>query len=344
MKQYILYLAAATMLASGCSRISAGKETTAKRDPVTVRVQTISKSTTSETAAYIGTVRPDKSALITAKYSGTVTALNVKKGDKVGAGQVLAVIESQNVRSSREMAHASLEQAEDAYRRAAQVHESGSMADVKMVEATTRLNQAVAAAASADKALEDCTMKAPFDGYVDDVFTDEGVNLDTFGPVARIVDISSVEIHFSVPENEIGVLHVGQGIRLDVGATGISGAEGKIRSKGVSASPLSHCYDCIATLDSPYPGLMPGMVCRLNLSRQGAEEITVPASVLLTGTDGRYLWLVRDGAAYKRKVKVGGFSGRNVIITDGLSEGDKVIVSGYQKVSTGMKVRTEEIR
>lgn len=87
---------------------------------------------------------------------------------------------------------------------------------------------------------------------------------------------------------------------------------------------------------------MPGMVCRLKLCRQGDAGIAIPASVLLTGTDGRYLWLVRDGAAYRQKVKVGGFSGRNVIITDGLDEGDKVIVAGYQKVSTGMKVRTEE--
>lgn len=342
MRQYILYLAATAVVAAGCSGNPVKKGTATKRDPVTVKVQTISKSTTAETTAYIGTVQPDKSTLISARHSGTVTGLSVKKGDKVKAGQVIAVIESQNVRSSYEMAHASLEQAEDGYRRAAQVHESGSIADVKMVEVTTRLNQARAAAASADKALEDCTLKAPFDGYVDDVFTDEGVNLDIFGAVARIVDISSVEIHFSVPESEIGGLYIGQGILLDVGALDISGTAGRITSKGVSASPLSHCYDCVATLSSSHPGLMPGMVCRLRLCRQGDAGIAIPASVLLTGTDGRYLWLVRDGAAYRQKVKVGGFSGRNVIITDGLDEGDKVIVAGYQKVSTGMRVRTEE--
>ncbi len=332
------------VIVAGCHEHPDKNGSQTMRTPVTVRVQTISRGATTETSAYIGTVQPDKSVLLSAKHSGTVTGLKVKKGERVKAGQVIATIESQTVRSSWQMAHASLEQAEDGYRRAAQVHESGSIADVKMVEVTTKLNQAKAAAASADKALEDCTLKAPFDGYVDEVFTDEGVNLDIFGAVARIVDISSVEIHFSVPENEIGALSIGQGIRLDVSALGITGAAGRISSKGVSASPLSHCYDCIATLDSAHAGLMPGMVCRLRLLRQGEDEITVPASVLLTGTDGRYLWLVRDGAAYRQKVKVGGFSGKNVIITDGLDEGDKVIVSGYQKVSTGMEVRTEEAR
>ena len=65
-------------------------------------------------------------------------------------------------KSSHEMAHATLDQAEDGYRRAEQVYRSGSIAEVKMVEITTKLNQA--RAASADKALEDCTIKAPFDG------------------------------------------------------------------------------------------------------------------------------------------------------------------------------------
>ena len=135
----------------------------------------------------------------------------------------------------------------------------------------------------------------------------------------------------------MGSLKVGQRISLDVSATGAEGLKGRITSKGVSASPLSHCYDCIAVLDNGSHGLMPGMVCKLKLS----PRIIIPASALLTDSGCRYLWLAKDGKAIRQEVKTGGFAGKGVVITEGLKEGDLVIVEGYQKVSTGMEVKTE---
>ena len=87
---------------------------------------------------------------------------------------------------------------------------------------------------------------------------------------------------------------------------------------------------------------MPGMVCKLSLIEGVSPRIIVPASVLLTGSEGRYLWLAKDGKAVKRAVKTGGFSGKGIVITDGLEEGDMVITGGYQKVSSGMEVKAEE--
>lgn len=340
MKRQLILLAVAVVLICGCK----GRQTEipAGRGPVKVEVMRVRTDSSSTTKTYVGTVQAGKIVLLSAKHSGTLAELYVKKGDRVKAGQVLARIESQTVKSSHDMAHASLEQAEDGYRRAEQVHKSGSIADVKMVEVATKLAQAKAAAASADKALEDCTIKAPFDGYADDVFSEEGVELDILSPLVRIVDLSSCEVHFSVPEGEVGSLRTGQSIRVDVSATGAENLRGIITSKGVSASPLSHCYDCIAVMDEGTHGLMPGMVCKLKLIEGLSPRIIVPASTLLSGTEGRYLWLVKDGKAVRQTVKTGGFAGKGVVITEGLEEGDLVIIRGYQKVSSGMEVKPEE--
>lgn len=342
MKTRLMLIAAAALAICGCKGRPADRSGTPAREAVRVEVMRVRMDSSATSKAYVATVQAGRTVLLSAKHSGTLSSLTVKKGDRVKAGQALAQIESQTVKSSHEMAHATLDQAEDGYRRAEQVYRSGSIAEVKMVEITTKLNQARAAAASADKALEDCTIKAPFDGYADDVFAEQGVELDILSPVVRIVDLSSCEIHFSVPEGEVKRLSVGQGIRLDVSALGIEGRRGRVRSKGVSASPLSHCYDCIAVLDSAPEGLMPGMVCKLSLIEGVSPRIIVPASALLTGSEGRYLWLAKDGKAVKRAVKTGGFSGKGIVITDGLKEGDMVITGGYQKVSGGMEVKAEE--
>ncbi len=339
MKKQLILLAAAGSLFFGCKDRAADTDRTST--PVRVKVMKVSADSTVSSKAYVGTVQAGRTVLLSARHSGTLAELDVKKGDRVKAGQILARIESRTVKSGYEMAHATLAQAEDGYRRAAQVHSSGSIADVKMVEVETKLKEARAAAASADKAMEDCTIKAPFDGYADEVFPEEGIELDILSPLVRIVDLSSCEVHFSVPEGEVGSLKVGQRISLDVSATGAEGLKGRITSKGVSASPLSHCYDCIAVLDNGSHGLMPGMVCKLKLIEGLSPRIIIPASALLTDSGCRYLWLAKDGKAIRQEVKTGGFAGKGVVITEGLKEGDLVIVEGYQKVSTGMEVKTE---
>lgn len=335
----LIFVMAVLPVAAGCgSRISGTSES--EREPVSVKVLEVSGTEASAyTLSYVGTAKAARTAVISSRHSGTLVSLNVRQGEKVSKGQVIAVIESQNVKSSYEMTRATLEQAEDGYRRAQQVYGTGSISDVKMVEVTTQLNQAKAAAAASEKALEDCTIKAPFDAYVSDVLADEGTEVDMFGGIARLMDISEVEVHFSVPETELGKLSCGDEVTIDIAATGATGIRGRVSSIGISASPLSHSYDCTVTPGERAAGLMPGMVCKIFIDKDRLSGAVIPASVLQTGTEGRYLWVVEDGIVRKRIVKVGGFSGKGVLILDGLEEGDLVIVEGYRKVSSGMKVR-----
>lgn len=339
----ILSCLSVLLVAAGCKEgPDPGTASASGRRPISVKVQDPAQDENICTASYVGTVEPIRTAVISARNSGTLASLSIRQGDRVEKGQVIARMESQNVKSTYEMAHATLDQAEDGYQRASQVYGTGSISEVQMVEVRSKLSQARAAAAAADKALADCTIKSPFDGYVAEVLSDEGVELDMFGPIARIMDISEVEIRFSVPENEVSGINAGQKVTVDVGAIGTEGLSGRVASKGVAASPLSHSYECTVRLDKRCEDLMPGMVCRIRMEKDRASGTIVPASVLQTGMEGRYLWVVRDGKAEKRLVTVGGFAGKGVLITEGLEPGDRIIVEGFQKVSSGMKVNTEQ--
>ena len=144
---------AAVTVVSGCGL---RKDRAAGREPVPVKVVVVESRPSAGVKSYVGTVRPSKSAVISCRYSGTLSEVNVSEGDFVRKGDVVAVVESQTVKSTWEMAHASLRQAEDGYSRLMQVHGKGGVADVKMVEVETQLSKARASAAAADKALEDC--------------------------------------------------------------------------------------------------------------------------------------------------------------------------------------------
>ncbi|MCD8285885.1 MAG: efflux RND transporter periplasmic adaptor subunit [Clostridia bacterium] len=332
-------IAAAALILAGCS--GRGQEEITRR-PVNVRTVTVESVSDTDARTYVGTVRPSKSTVLTGKYSGTLTELKVSQGQQVDKGDVIAVIQSQSVMSTLDMMQAKLDQAKDGYERLQKVYTSGSVPEVKMVEIQTQLAEAEAGVRIARQALDDCTVRAPYNGVVSDVYTDEGVEISLSEPLVKIVDINSLEITIPIPENEIGDISVGKTAELIVPALNDRKAECRITKKGVSDSPLSHSYECTLVPTSDAHGLMPGMVCKVRLSNGGGQRIVIPASSVKTGVEGRYVWTVENGAAKRVDVTVDGFSGDGVVVTSGLRSGDRLIVGGAQKVSGGMKVNEVE--
>lgn len=337
MKRTSIFIAALLVVAA-CNPLN--RNTQKEREPVLVTVQEVKHESVTAVNSYAGNVRTTRTTTLNAPAQGTLVSLSVKRGERVRAGQELARIESQNVMSTYRMAEATLRQAQDGYDRASRVYDSGSITEQQMVEINSKLEQAKAAMDAAQKALDDCTISAPFDAYVEEVMATEGVKTGIFDPLMRLMDISEVEIKFAVPESEINGLKEGQAVTISIPAIGGEQIDGKISSKGISASPLSHSYECVAVPDRRNASMMPGMVCTVLIRDEGSSGYVMPANCIQTGNDGRYLWTVKDGIVHKTAVAVEGFSGTGVLISSGLSAGDLVITEGFQKVSSGMKVKT----
>lgn len=335
--RFIGGLALAALCALGCGRGSSGSSGH-KGGVVNIRVMEVEQTSDAQLRTYVGEARASRSAVLTSPYPGTLEKVDVRQGDKVASGRQLAVVNSESVRSSHEMSMATLRQAEDGYERVMKVYQGGGVADVKVVEVETGLAKARAAAEASGKALEECHVKAPFAGTVTEVYQHQGSSVALAAPLMRIVDEKSVEIYFPVPESELAKVAVGDKARVDIPALDISGIQAVVASKGVEADALSHTYDCALTLAEPVNGLMPGMVCKVSLEGDTQSGFVVPADIVQTDNVGRYVWTLDDGVVGKTYIKVGAFSGKGVMVEDGLEKGDLVISEGFQKVSTGMKV------
>lgn len=329
------------LLFAGCNQSGIVKQTPPQaREKVTVKVQRASGGETGQTAGFVGTVEASRTVVISSNNSGTVSELPVKEGRSIRKDQLVAKVESQTIRSAYNSAKAQLDQAEDAWERIRKVHDDGSVSEIDYVKVKTQVEQARAAELAARKALWHCTLKAPFDGTVDKVYVSRGVEAGIAEPIARIVDLSSLEVHFPLPENEFSRYSTGSRALVTVPALGKT-IEGTLSAKGVVASRLSHSYDCTVSLKGDLSPLMPGMVCKVSIESEGVEAIVVPASAVRTDMQGRYVWTVGvDGTVEKKRIVPGGYSGSGIIVSEGLSEEDLIIVEGSGKVSTGMKVKT----
>lgn len=309
--------------------------------PVEVVVLRAGSVSNEGSVGYVGTVEASGSATITARVPGTLVSLPVKAGRRVIEGETIAVIESQSVRSAYETAKASLEQAEDGWQRVNRVYETGTVTEAKYIEVKTKVEQARSSEAAARKALEDCTLKAPFSGVVENVALSVGVQVNPGDIVMEIIDLSELEVHFPLPENEFASLQTGARATVTVPAVGRD-FKAVLTAKGSVASHLSHSYDCTLSFDANTGPIMPGMVCKVYFKKESTVQRIVPSSAVKTDMNGRYVWTVCEGTVGRKYVSVDGYMGEGVVISDGLDSTDMVIIGGSRKVSTGMKVTAVE--
>lgn len=323
-----------------CSRIQKLHKDTSST--VEVKVIEVTSSSGVSSSVYVGTAEASKTATVLAGTSGTLVEINAAPGKRVSAGDIIARIESQTVKSTYDLAMSTLSQAQDGYDRVAALHKEGGVADIKMVEVETTLAQAKATMAAAQNALDRCSIKAPISGVISESNLQQGEEVSLASIIAQIVDVASVEIHFPLPENEFKDVNPGDKADVYIPALELR-TEASVKSKGVVASRLSHSYDCVLTNVKNSASLMPGMVCKVTMQKEGMEQnIVIPANCVMTDTEGRYVWTISGNVVEKKHISVGGYSGDGIVIESGLGIGDLVITEGSHKVSTGMSVKVQE--
>lgn len=288
--------------------------------------------------SYVGTVEADNVVTVCTNNPGTLGGFMLREGDLVKKGDAICKVESQSIRSAYQMAQATLSRAEDGYSRVMKVYDSGSVPEVKLVEVRTELENAKASFEAARKALWHTTVTAPVSGTVSKVYAVDGTEVGISAPVVTIVDTRSCQVRIPVPENELPLMSIGDSAQVEVPALGLT-LRAVLSSKGVVASPLSHSYDCLFSVEGGRQ-LQPGMACKLSMRSLRPEALVIPSSAVMTDGKGRYVWTV-DGqnSVCKTYIRVGGYSGNGIVVEEGLPEGQRVIVEGSRKVSTGMKVR-----
>ena len=191
----VLFIIIAAGLAAACKHRAAETE----RTPVAVAVMAIDTTGGGLTRTYVGEVEAKESIGLSFATGGKVEKVLVRPGDRVAAGQRLVTISKSTAQNAYNSAKASLDRAEDAYTRLKQVHDQGSLAEVKWVEMLTTLEQARAMEQIARKQLEDCALIAPASGVVGECRARAGASLLPGESAVTLLDIHYVTVNFSVP-------------------------------------------------------------------------------------------------------------------------------------------------
>lgn len=307
---------------------------------IIVETDTVCMSDEVSKLEYVGIIEEKSSIALGFSSLGIIESIYVSEGEIIRKGQLLAKLDNSSARSLLEAAEATLKQAQDGYGRLKSIYEKGSLPEIQMVDMETKLHQAQSSFDLAEKNLRDCSLYAPANGVVGKKLAEAGEYAVPGKAILTILDISTVKVKFSVPENEISKIQSDCESEITVTALGSRKFTGSKLEKSVMANSISHSYPAHVILNNPGKELLPGMVCNIKLNLPDhSRGIVVPVVIVQTTPDGRkFVWIDKNGIAKRSFVTTGAVRGNGVEILTGLSAGDKVVTGGYQKISEDDKI------
>ena len=327
------------MLICSCT----GKKEHDSKAPTRVKTEVASTAMSMNGQTYVGMVEECEATAVSFTGMGVVKRVLVNEGQAVGRGQLIAEMDDTQARNLLSGAEATLTQANDALERYKMLHDAGSLPEVQWVEIQSKVAQAKSQYEVARKNLADCRLTAPVSGVIGKKLIGAGETALPSQAVVTILDISSVKVKVAIPETEIGGISGNTSSIIKVEAIGRSFEGGRIE-KGVQADALTHTYDIRIHVANRERKLLPGMVASVLFSSDKrevkSEKLSMPVTAVQKQADGNlFVWTVgKDSTAHRTMITTGETLGNRIVVASGISEGERIVTEGYQKLSEGTKV------
>ena len=187
--------------------------------------------------------------------------------------------------------------------------------------------------------LGECTISAPFAGIISRVHVHAGDMAGVKAPLLEMFDPASLVVRFAVPEAQASILHAGLGVSLQFDAIPGRTVSGKVTRvyPDLDRRMRTRTAEAVPTQSVQ---LMPGIFARLRLTLRSAPgAVVAPVEAILRSGDGEAAaFVVQDGKAQRRQVRIGLSEAGLVQVLDGLEPGQQIIVGGLGRLKDGMAV------
>ncbi len=210
--------------------------------------------------------------------------------------------------------------------------------DIALAEAQVR--QAMANLELSQAQLANLIIASPMNGAVTKRFVDPGTMVKDTTPILTLMDLSELKMLVNVIEREFVRLQKGQPVKVTVTAFPSRVFSGHIAVITPALEPQSRTAEIQIAIPNPGYVLNPGMFGRAEILLRSSPQATlVPIQALLTREDKDFVFIFKDGKAYRRQVQKGLIKDTDVEILKGIVPGEKVIIAGHAALKDGTQVR-----
>lgn len=308
---------------------------TGEREPAVVNIALVQRQQVRDSLTAVGSLQSRRAVALTTEVSGKVVELDLTSGGTVTAGQLLLRLDDRQARADLQVAEAQSEDAKRQYDRAVQLHKNHSIAQSQLDELRTTMDVANAQLVAAQTRLDNHRITAPFAGVIGLNSLTIGSYLSAAQVITTLDDISKMELEFAVPERFVGQIRRGQQIQAQTPTYPEERFAGELVALGTRISELNRSLVVRALVSNTDGRLRPGQFMSVMLTLQTREALVIPEQAVLFHGGDRYVFVERHGEAVRLAVTLGSRKPGLVEVSDGLTDQDRVIITGQDRLSSG---------
>lgn len=355
-------LVALSLLFIGCS--DEKKSTAAQTQqmpPLPVKAQVVKFERADFSKSYSAVLKPFAEVAIVARVGGVLERENFKEGALVKKGDVLYEIQKEEYKAALDEAKATLLKAEADFNKAARdwkraeyLFTNNAISEQQRDElfyahdnAKAEVQKAKATLANTELNYSYTTIKAPLSGIVGISSSDVGTFIDEESQNAQLTTVTAlhkVYAEFSLPSSDAmkyaSEIKSGKKVSLQMGAKSYDGIVDFVAPK------LDLQTDTLlvrAIFDNPERELSAGAYVEVTLGGFSYESIAkIPQSALIKTPDATVVYVIQDGVAMMRPLKILNVQDGVAMVESGIKEGEKVVISNIAKLRPNSKVTIVE--
>jgi multidrug efflux system membrane fusion protein len=329
-----------------------------------VRTALVEKSGGTRTRNFSGVARAGLETQLSFRVTGTIDRLDVRVGEAVEAGQLLARLETKDFEIAVQQTEADLAQARANARNAESnldrirgLWENKNASENDLDSARAGAESERAQVESFQNVLERARRQlgytrliAPVDGAIAQVPVEVNENVSQGQMVVRLTSGSRPEIEVAMPGVLIAQVHEGDGVRVRFDALPGQVFDAVITEVGVASVRTATTFPVTARLVLDNAGIRSGMAAQVAFSFSSAEQegaIFLPAVAVGEDRDGRFVFVLEDsgdagvGVVHRRAVKIeADFTPDGIHVVSGVREGESVVTAGVRRLLDGQRVKT----
>lgn len=338
MKKILLLMLVLPVLSFGCKE---DRKADIEVLPIPVKVRQVETTVLTNTIRLTGTIQPREKAGLSFKVPGRIASILVDEGDRVGQGDVVALLETSDYELNVKMADAQVKALAPEYQRQRSLLKDKAITQADFEQFEAQYKVATYKLDLAENNLADCRLKAPFDGEIARRQADPGEMAGPERVIVALMDMSGVEAEIGVPDMDINRFSLGEEVSFTMSAFPGKRFNGKVVLIGSMPDPVSRTYRVRVSLPNPDGLLKAGMIVTMmfDVGANGRKLAGAPLSAILHSVEsGPYVFVADHGRAVKRDIVLGPMYQKLVGVEKGLDDGDLLIIEGQHYVRDGQTI------
>ena len=309
-----------------------------------VKVIQPGKTDSSKEYVFNGQLKEKREVNVAFKVGGQVLEILVNEGDYVREGQVIAQMDTRDYKIQLQSATAQFNQMKGEYERYQQLYDKKKLPVNTLEKLKAGFLSAESGYKAAQNALNDTELTAPFSGYIYHKNIDKFENVGPGQPIVTLIDVSHLEVHFSLSESQVQVASEFDRITCDVPNAKLYDIPAEFLSMNEKSNG-NDMYDVRLMIDNTQKGsLKPGMSTRVRVKMPQKSDamIKVPVESIFYKEKSAYVWIYDDTAATvkSRQVSVENLAQHGfVAVSHGLKQDDWVITAGVHSLTEEQPVK-----